>query len=683
MSDMTRVGSEVETPVNPYSLLDAVNSSSDTAHTAWLIFLVLMTYLVVAVAGVTHKALLLELAVALPLLQVQIPITQFFQFAPIILVLLHIGVVGQLVLLARKTIEFDHAIVLLEATDRRSHPLRLELHNFFFVQAIAGPHRSRIMSAFLHAMSWLTLVILPVMLILYVQVVFLPYHDVAITWTHRVVLLLDIAMLMLIGVFLMRSETSFFHAFWRTTTAHPLSFFMTGLVLAASAFFSLFVATVPGEPFDRMMQVFAPAPADRLSPSRDQRHAASFVLPWFGARPDGSLFGFHRNLVVTDTDLVVDKDVNGDEPSIILRGRDLRFARLDRSDLHQADLTGADLSDASLVGTDLRKAFLNCASLDDLLLSENRELARCVTARRANLRKARLQDAQLNGIDLRGAVLDDARLEGAELGASLLTGANFSNAHLDRADLTGAQAQGANFLVASLQGADLSGAQLQSADLSSTSMQGAVLSFAHLQGAVLRDADLEGADLYYAKLHGADMTGARIRAADLRGAGVWLTAPPAHDNMSLTDLTDIVIKPVDESELPTLVRVVERVEVGLARQHVKSALDPIMQIAASRAWVGSNDQLRWDSMAKASGVATADAYKLLLTEHLSRLMCRTRWSSGSMATGVARRAQAPHFRGDVALVFDRTRGPDCPGGLRVAPKVLGNLGHVADIARSN
>ena len=131
-----------ETPVNPYSLLEAVNNSSDTAHTAWLIFLAIMAYLTIAVAGVTHKDLLLETPVTLPIMQVQIQLAQFFQFAPVILMLFHLGVVSQLVLLARKTLEFDYAVRALELTDRRTHPLRLELHNLFFVQAVAGPHRS-------------------------------------------------------------------------------------------------------------------------------------------------------------------------------------------------------------------------------------------------------------------------------------------------------------------------------------------------------------------------------------------------------------------------------------------------------------------------------------------------------------------------------------------------------------
>src|SRR5262245_9042607 len=172
MADLARGGVEPDTPVNPYSLLEAVNRSSDTAHTGWLIFLAIMTYLMIAVAGVTHEALLLETPVELPILQVKIQLKQFFQFAPIILVLFHLGILAQLVLLARKTLEFDHAIRLLETNDRRQHPLRLEVHNFFFVQAIAGPQRSIIMSGFLHIMSWLTIVILPVILLLYMQVSF-------------------------------------------------------------------------------------------------------------------------------------------------------------------------------------------------------------------------------------------------------------------------------------------------------------------------------------------------------------------------------------------------------------------------------------------------------------------------------------------------------------------------------
>lgn len=685
MSDVMRIAPELETPVNPYSLLTAVNSSSNTAHTAWLIFIGLMTYMMIAVAGVTHKALLLETPVALPLLQVQIPLTQFFEFAPVLLVLFHLGLISQLVLLSRKTLEFDQSIRLLEATDRRTHPLRLELDNFFFVQAIAGPHRSLVMSAFLHTMSWLTLVFAPVLLILFTQVVFLPYHDLAITGSQRAALLCDVAMLVLIGVFLVRSETSFVQALWRTAMSHPLTMLSTGLTLFALTFFSLFVATVPGEPLDKLAHSFFGQPEPRPVPGqREPRLTAGFNVPLLSVRADGSLFGFQRNLVVTDTDLVLDKDVTGDEPSLNLRGRDLRFARLDRSDLHQADLTGADLSDASLSGADLRKAFIACASLDELLLSGNREAARCVTARRANLRKAQLHDALLNGADLRGALFDEARLDGAELAYALLTGASFASAHLEKADLTGGvEAQGANFLVAFMQGADLTGAKLQFADLSSAGLQGALLGHAHLHGAIMRDADLEGADVTQAKLQGADLTGAKVRAADLRGAAVWMTPPPAADATALSDLTEIVMKPLDDAEAQSLATLLDHIPAGALQDQMKAALAPVMAVQASRRWQNSTELLRWDSMSKASAAAIAENYRAQLTDHLGRLMCRARWSSGSVATGIARRSLTQQFKGDAVALYDRSRAFDCPGGQKILPRTARDLSQAADAARSN
>ncbi|MCB1547956.1 MAG: pentapeptide repeat-containing protein, partial [Hyphomicrobiaceae bacterium] len=429
MVDETRAPIEDEAPVNPYSLLAAVNDSSKDAHMAWLIFLGLMSYLILAVAGVSHKDLLLNSDVPLPILQVKIELTRFFLFAPLVLVLLHLGVMLQHVLLARKTIEFDRALAQLEPTSKRSHPLRLELQNFFFVQALAGPERSPIMSMFLHVMAWLTLVVLPVILIIYIQIVFLPYHHVTITWAHRISLLADIVMLVAMGVFLVRSETSFFSAFWRTGRHHPVSVMSTTVVLILVTLFSFFVATVPDEAMDRLSQSLPGASRTAQADSPGTGNLMGFVMPFLGATSDGSLFGiFRRNLEVSDTDLVVDKDIVPGERTLSLRGRDLRYARLDRSDLQQVDLTGANLDGASLIGTDLRRAWLGCANPALLQDTGNRPLAGCTRARKADFTRAKLDGARLGGIDLSDATLAEAILEQAELANSVLVGANFASA---------------------------------------------------------------------------------------------------------------------------------------------------------------------------------------------------------------------------------------------------------------
>ena len=295
---------DAETPVNPYSLLEAVNRSSASANAAWLIYIALMSYLLITVAGVSHKDLLLNSDIVLPILQVKIELTRFFLFAPIVLVLLHLGAMGQLVQLARKTLEFAASIRMLETSDQRTHPLRLELDNFFFAQAIAGPERSRIVGTVLHGMSWLSIVILPVALLLVVQLVFLPYHDTTITSVHRLTLLADIALVAFIGMFLWRLETSFFRAFLRTSLHHPISLLFTAVLLIGIAAFSLFIATIPSDAVDQPL-------ASNPRQSGETRHILGYAIPSMSGTADSPLLGwFPRSLNVTDTDLVVDRDVS-------------------------------------------------------------------------------------------------------------------------------------------------------------------------------------------------------------------------------------------------------------------------------------------------------------------------------------------------------------------------------------
>ena len=697
MSEMTRVSPEGETPVNPYSLLEAVNRSSDTAHTAWLIFIGIMTYLMIAVAGVTHTNLLLETPVSLPILQVDIPLTQFFQFAPIVLLLFHLGVVSQLVLLARKTLEFDHAIRLLETTDQRTHPLRLELHNLFFVQAIAGPHRSIIMGGFLHAMSWLTLVILPVVLLLYIQVVFLPYHDPAITWTQRIVLVCDVLMLVLIGVFLMRSEASFFKAFFRTTASHPLSFLVTTIVLVAVTMFSFFVATIPGERLDALGQNLY----WQLKPDDERavpKYYSGFVVPIIPVDAEGALFGvFRRNLVVTDTDLVSDKNVTEGEPTLKLRGRDLRYAKLDRSDMHQADLTGADLSEASLDGTDLRNATLQCAELNALRLRNDRRAAKCARAVATNFSRAELSGALMTGIDARGAIFEEAILEDADIVEALLGGANFSQARLDKANLTGGvEAFGANFAIASLQGTNLNGARLLGADFRWASMQAAVLDYARLEGALLEGADLEAASLYKTRVQGADFKGANMAAVDLRGAKVWMTAPPDAAKVELADLEGLKLEPLAPATRNRIQSFVSSISSKKLRDRVTESLARLLDEKTMLSWSGTAQFQSWNYLISntslgdagvpapqpVTGVTAAGSYySQQLTEHLETMICRIRWINGAVATGVALRAIAPQFRGDLSVIDERMSDAECTAAQGVPSRVASELRTAADRAR--
>lgn len=673
---------DAEAPVNPYSLLEAVNSASDTVNTAWLLFIGVMSYLLITAAGVTHKDLLLNNDIPLPILQVKIDLARFFFFAPVILVLFHAGVVSQMVLLARKALEFDMAIRLLETSERRTHPLRLELDNYFFVQAIAGPERSRMMSSFLHGMVWLTVVFLPVLILLYIQVVLLPFHDVTITSAHRVALFADIILLCTIGTYLARSEQAMFHTFHRTVRTHPGTTVSTAVVLVIVALFSVFVATIPGERLDRVTDLVR----GRTTPAFAQRTEAGsitgFVVPFLRPSPDGSLFGlFYRNLVVNDIDFVPDNQVQPGEASVNLRGRDLRYARLDRTDLHQADFTGADLEGASFVNADLRNVSMGCADLDSLLLREDRVAGKCTDARFANFTRARLNDARMSGIDARGATFASTVMTGVELPYSQLGGADFSSARLERADLSGGVTlYGGNFLTASLQGADLTSARLMLADFTSAQLQGAVMSHARLEGAILRDADLEGADLQSARLFNTDLSGAKITSVDLRGALVWRVPPPERDAQGLADFDQMVIRAPDELDIGSIKSLIDRVADERLKTRLDEGLAPVVNGRAGAGWGATPDAQKWREMQTASA-SLADGYKIKLTEALTRLACRALFANGSVAVGVGKRSLDPAFKGDLPTYYARLKGGDCASSRNVPPKFLSDLGSAADIAR--
>jgi hypothetical protein len=268
------------------------------------------------------------------------------------------------------------------------------------------------------------------------------------------------------------------------------------------------------------------------------------------------------------------------------------------------------------------------------------------------------------------------------MSAALLAGANFSNARLQKADLTGGtQLQGASLLRATLQGADLTGVQAHYADFSSASMQGAVLTRAQLHGAVLRDANLEGSDLYQVKLYGADLTGAKMQGVDLGRAGVWQALPPPPDHVYLADMTELVLKPLDESDVAGLSTLLERLDNDRLRGQVKDALGPLMHRSEGGDWATSQEHQRWHSHAMTATPAHPDAYRIELTEYLARLMCSPRWSNGAVATGVAKRAQAPHFRGEVKTIHDRLKAPECAAAETVSKVALRDLALAIDVLR--
>lgn len=438
----------------------------------WFFFISLMLLLAASVGTTTHRALLDATPMRLPLLNIDLPMIGFYAIAPTIFVVLHFYALLQVSGLRAKIAAF---IAAAEAEAQRRAALGQEpylaalqrivrpLDGFAVVQALAAPGlRQRALAA--RVMTAITLVIAPVLLLVFFLLRFLPYQDVPTTHLHRALIAIDLAVL------------------WALMPPAGLpARLISAIGTAAVIVFCITVATVRGEALDR--------PWPLATPLREMLFFDGVLDATTNRPPERP---FSRVLSLADERLIRETDTElareGTARTIVLRGRSLRGAILIATDLRKADLSRADLAGARLDQAWLSGAFLG--------------------------------NAQLAGAVLDGAVLRDAALHGA-----VLTGASLRGAGLEGATLDGAQLAGAVLDDAALYGASLTGASLEGASLAGARLPGAFLLKARLQGASLLSADLRGADLRYVQGWRADAFGARLD--DVDGRNISTAALPA------------------------------------------------------------------------------------------------------------------------------------------------------------
>ncbi len=180
-------------------LLDAANFASQAARNAWLGYLFILAYLTITLAGVTHKDLLLNTPTTLPFVNVDVPLTGFFLFAPSVLLFLLFGLLLQHQMLYYKLVSLKSELPP-ETTTPGGTDIRDELHSYFFTQAVVGRQHERepLLLAY-RTMLFATFIAAPLLLLFYFQVRFLPYHSEAITWWHRFHVIGGAAVLLWLG----------------------------------------------------------------------------------------------------------------------------------------------------------------------------------------------------------------------------------------------------------------------------------------------------------------------------------------------------------------------------------------------------------------------------------------------------------------------------------------------------
>ena len=434
--------------------LDAIRKSVEDAAAVsagiWLSYLFVLLYIGIAAGAVTHKDLLLENPVKLPFLSdVPLPLVAFFVMAPIVFIVSHSYTLVHFVMLGAKAGMFHDELFkqLPDAPDAREG-LRRQLPSNIFVQFLAGPRdiREGGLGLILKAIAWSSLVVGPVLLLLLIQVQFLPYHLEWVTWVQRLAVFADVFLLWLLWPAVLDGQSKIA---WPRVWRHKV-FTVVSLVPIWLAFIT---ATFPGELIDEWIGPWEIIPQNRVTAWLGQDGWTSIHNVLFHGKVDQTTLRrkshFSDTLVIVDFDAMEAAKIADQEKfdavkqTLILRGLNLEGAVFLNADLRKVDLT-----------------------------------------------KAQLQGASLAGAQLQGAILDSAQLQGATLDWAKLQGANLNNAKL--------------------QGANLNNAKLQGAILSTAELQGATLDSAELQGASLKDAELQGAELKNSKLTGTDMSGAEV-----------------------------------------------------------------------------------------------------------------------------------------------------------------------------
>lgn len=461
-------------PRNLNALEKAVNDTAGKVSLLWTSFILLGVYLAITTASVTHRDLLMNTPIRMPVLGVDLPANGYFAVAPIVYSVFHAYLSLQLLLLARKVAAFQQVLSDVAPLEADRRYARQRLDSFPFLQWIIGERRPA--GALLAAICAISLAIAPLLVLLHLLLAYLPSHDGALTWLHRSAVMVDL----LLTWWLWR------HIDRVTPKARPVSFALAVSASLAIVTFLFALAAFPGEPLYRNV---ATRGIDTIwtKALKDSPPLSHILFEGdfdAAAGRSGSLFS--NRLVLPDG-----RFFEGGKP-VSLRGRDLRGAVFRRADLRKADFSGADLTDASFEEARLQGAKFTCIWLESLEHDDGAaKPERC----------GRLVSARFDRADLRGVGFSNADMRGARFENAQLQGASFLNNDLTAADFRGAQMAAVVLHGQELTGTSFESAILWGAELGASNLRGASLSFAQAQGANLGNATLDGAVIEHAHLY--------------------------------------------------------------------------------------------------------------------------------------------------------------------------------------
>jgi hypothetical protein len=320
----------------------------------WFSYLFVLFYLGIAAGAVTHSDLLLRNPVKLPFLSVELPLLAFFSLAPVLFVITHAYTLINLALLADRVRQSYGEIcgqtgdLISDTRGSAIHTAMItrQLPSNIFVQFLGGSDEIRKGSfgAALATILWVTLVVAPISLLLLIQIQFLPYHSLWITWTSRIALVLDLGLIWWLWRIILAGRTTgpAARSGWSCWSLTKMT--IAALLTMSTLVFACAIATIPGEWQENHLPGRSVLLAVRKvlffgDVNETTRRRASFfsntlILPGFN---------IYEALKIDDP-----AKIEWKERLVDLRGRDLNDSVLTFAVLARADLTGAHLQRQSL-----------------------------------------------------------------------------------------------------------------------------------------------------------------------------------------------------------------------------------------------------------------------------------------------------------------------------------------------
>lgn len=395
--------------------IGAINDVAKTVRALLTSMAAVAVGMAATMVAATDEAIFRDAAKVFPSLSVEIRLSTAFTLAPPIFAFLHLNALLQLHLLTRRLRAFVAVLDAEKSSPEDRESWFRQMHGLSFVQMLLPQAQGRVSTGLQGMATWISVVGVPVLLLLAVQVSFVRYQSWAITLIHMACLGADMALLLW-----------FQFSLWPGYRKRLAALALPGVILVVGM----------------MTQA---VPPNRRHDERNVFDVGISKIPGFAwTRRTLSLPG----LVAVNWDAKPDllKSLAMDEAALREMQKKLLPLSLPRRsfvgiNLEGAELFAIDLSEANLRDAQMNKVQMRGANLFDAQMQ------------RASLPRAQIQGASLLGAEMQAANLGNAQMQGVNLSLAEMQGTNLGNAQMQGVDLSLARMQGARLFEIDMSGA--------------------------------------------------------------------------------------------------------------------------------------------------------------------------------------------------------------------------------------